>query len=120
MSDPTVDDTVLRDILEGCEGVQGGPYLLDKFAAYIWAPSEKGGDFPIGDNVGETEAGVPVMRLRGWGYYAGNGQGGLGLSPQEAAARQRRTGEHLARLDPQTVASIITELLALRNSGERP
>jgi hypothetical protein len=84
---PDVSTDRLREILAGCEGVQGGPWKLDKFACYIWAPSEKGGDFPIMDEVAEKGN---VARLRGWGYYTGNGHGALGLSPAEGEGRQPR------------------------------
>ena len=110
----TIGENELRAILDGLEGVQGGPWKLDKFACYIWAPSEKGGDFPLMDELGEKGK---VAELRGWGYYTGNGQGALGLDPHEAQRRQRLTGEHVARLDPETVRSIVTELLELRRSS---
>jgi hypothetical protein len=110
---PDVSTDRLREILAGCEGVQGGPWKLDKFACYIWAPSEKGGDFPIMDEVAEKGN---VARLRGWGHYTGNGHGALGLSPAEGEGRQRLTGNHVASLDPQTVSSIITELLSRREA----
>jgi hypothetical protein len=106
-----ISDDKLREILAGCEGAQGGPWKLDKFAAYIWAPSEKGGDFPVMDDPAENGR---VAQMRGWGYYTGNGRGALGLPPEEAGMRQKLTGEHVARLDPATVSSIISELLDLR------
>lgn len=93
----------ILEIAAGTEGVQGGPWKLDKFACYIWAPSEKGGDFPLMDEPGEHGR---VAELRGWGYYTGNGHGALGLHPDEAKNRQRLTGEHVARLDPATVKKL--------------
>lgn len=106
-----IGDDRLREILTGCEGVQGGPWQLDKFACYVWAPSEKGGDFPVMDEPGQNGR---VVELRGWGYYTGHGHGALGLPAEEAKRRQRLTGEHVARLDPQTVSSIVSELLSHR------
>jgi len=112
MSDTdTLSERLIREIIEGCEGAQGGPWKLDKFACYVWAPSEKGGDFPLMDELGGNER---VAEMRGWGYYTGNGHGALALSPAEAKNRQRMTGEHIARLDPATVRSAFTELLANR------
>lgn len=108
----------LEEMLAGLEGVQGGPWKLDKFACYVWAPSEKGGDFPLMDELGEKGR---VAELRGWGYYTGKGHGALGLDPDEAARRQRLTGEHVARLDPDTMRLILTEIIAsraLRSSSE--
>ncbi len=105
----------LTEIKVGLEGVQGGPWKLDSFACYIWAPSEKGGDFPLMDDPGENGR---VVEMRGWGYYTGLGHGALGLHPDEAKKRQRLTGEHVARLDPQTVAAWIAETEALRAQVE--
>ena len=99
----TLTEQQVREIREGCEGVQGGPWKLDKFAAYVWAPSEKGGDFPLMDEPGEHGR---VIELRGWGYYTGNGSGALALAPDEAERRQRLTGEHVARMDPATVSAL--------------
>jgi hypothetical protein len=99
----TLTSTKVIEIAAGTEGVQGGPWKLDKFACYIWAPSEKGGDFPLMDEPGEHGR---VAELRGWGYYTGNGHGALGLHPDEAKNRQRLTGEHVARLDPATVKEL--------------
>lgn len=86
MSDPTVDDTVLRDILEGCAKATPGPWEVGRYAGtssyrMVWDPGRRH----------MCIESVPA-----------------------------ETAEHIAHLDPQTVASIITELLALRNSGERP
>lgn len=91
------------DIAAGTEGVQGGPWKLDKFACYIWAPSEKGGDFPLMDELGENGR---VAEMRGWGHYTGRGEGGLRLSEADATQRQRLTGEHIARLSPEIVAQL--------------
>jgi hypothetical protein len=107
MSDMT--EARVREILDGCEGVQGGPWKLDEFACYVWAPSEKGGDFPLMDEPGEHGR---VVELRGWGYYTGNGHGALGLDPDEAKRRQRLTGEHVAHCDPDTVRSLCTLALS--------
>lgn len=83
------DMSELREKLrKGLEGAQSGPYKLDARGSYIWAPSEKGGDFPVGDRIGRDDTGIPVMRLRGWGYYTGNGHGALGLSAAESALEQ--------------------------------
>lgn len=99
----------LEAIIAGCEGVQGGPWKLDAFACYVWAPSAKGGDFPLMDELGEKGR---VAELRGWGYYTGNGHGALALPADEARERQRLTGEHVARLDPQTVKAMAELALA--------
>lgn len=107
-----VSDERLREIISGCEGVQGGPWQLDAFACYVWAPSEKGGDFPLMDELGEKGR---VAELRGWGYYTGHGHGALGLDPDEGKRRQKLTGEHVARLDPATVKALATELLNRRS-----
>lgn len=104
----------LQAIIDGCEGVQGGPWKLDKFACYVWAPSQKGGDFPVMDDPGENGR---VVGLRGWGYYTGKGHGALGLTPEEARAHQQKTGEHVARLDPETVKAMALELQALRSQS---
>lgn len=109
-----VSEERLREILAGVEGVQGGPWKLDKFACYVWAPSEKGGDFPLMDDIAENGR---VAELRGWGYYTGRGHGALGLLTDDAKNRQRLTGEHVARLDPETVRSIVSELLARRSAS---
>lgn len=97
----------LRD---GLEGVQGGPWHLDKHAVFIFAPSEKGGDFPLGDEV----CGGRVMRLRGWGYYTGRGHGALALPEDEAVKRQRLTGEHIARCSPENIAALLEDLSTSR------
>ena len=101
----------LRD---GLEGVQGGPWHLDKHAVYIFAPAEKGGAFPLGDEV----CGGRVMRLRGWGYYTGRGHGALALPEDEAAKRQRLTGEHIARCSPENIAALLDALSASRARSE--
>jgi hypothetical protein len=100
----TLSPELLNAIEAGCDGAQGGPYKLDKFAAYIWAPSEKGGDFPLMDDIAENGK---VARMRGWGYYTGKGHGALGLDPDEAVRRTRLTGEHFARLDPATARELV-------------
>jgi hypothetical protein len=108
-----ISDEALAAIKQGLEGVQGGPWKLDKFACYVWAPSEKGGDFPLMDELGENGR---VAELRGWGYYTGKGHGALGLDPDDARNRQRLTGEHVARLDPRTVASLIARVEAAESA----
>jgi hypothetical protein len=100
----TLSPELLNAIEAGCDGVQGGPYKLDKFAAYIWAPSEKGGDFPLMDDLAENGK---VAGMRGWGHYTGKGHGALGLDADEAVRRTRLTGEHIARLDPATVLELV-------------
>ena len=92
-TDTVVSEERLREILDGCEGVQGGPWRLDEFACFVWAPSEKGGEFPIMDDLAEFGR---VGELRGWGHYTGSGHGALGLPADEAKERQRLTGKHNA------------------------
>jgi septal ring factor EnvC (AmiA/AmiB activator) len=115
MSEPArstdvTSDELIAALLAGLEGVQGGPYKLDKRGSYIWAPSAKGGDFPVGDYIGRDDDGIPVMRLSGWGYYTGKGHGALGLTEDEAEAIQRRTGEHLARCSPENIRALLARI----------
>lgn len=116
MSDTPSTTELLDEIERGLEGVQGGPWKLDKLACYVWAPSEKGGDFPLMDEPGENGR---VVGMRGWGYYTGTGHGALGLPYEDARARQQRTGEHIARLDPDTVRELV-RLARIGAAAEAP
>jgi len=101
--------TKIASIRAGLEGVTPGPWELDKFASYIWAPFEKGGKFPILDDIGKDDK---VARLRGWGHYTGDGLHALRLSPEEAVKHQRLLGEHIAHCDPGTIKAILDALEA--------
>lgn len=69
-----------------------GPWVIDKHALAIWAPSEKGGETKIFD-------------IRGWGYLTGLGHGALGLPHEEAKAIQTANGR-LAAAAPEYHAFI--------------
>ncbi len=74
--------TVSREDLKRlCEGATAGPWSwqYDK----IFAPSERGGSFNVAD-------------VRGWGFFTGNGHGGLALPEKEAVARQDANAAFIA------------------------
>lgn len=65
------------------EGAADGPWTVCPHSDFIEAPSEKGGNFPLG-------------MVRGWGYYTGGGHGALGLSQAEGLVRQKANARLLA------------------------
>jgi hypothetical protein len=88
MSD-AVSGTVLRDILAGCEGVAPGPW-------------ERRADPSHYDSVTDIYAqGFIIAQTCGKSFDG-----------MEARAA------HIARLDPQTIASIVSELIARREADE--
>jgi hypothetical protein len=88
MSD-AVSGTVLRDILAGCEGVTPGPW-------------ERRADPSHYDSVTDIYAqGFIIAQTCGKSFDG-----------MEARAA------HIARLDPQTIASIVSELIARREADE--
>jgi hypothetical protein len=69
-----------------------GHWHVDKFhPSYIWAPYER----PL-KNGGQGE--FTPLQIRGWGYYTGDGDGCLALSPEEATERQWATGRFVAEV----------------------
>lgn len=107
-----------RELRDGVDGVQGGPWKFQSRIGYVLAPSAKGGDFHLSDRVGLDDDHVQVMRVRGWGYYTGGGHGALGLSPEVAANIQNRTGEHVARCHPDNILRLLDALASLRAEKE--
>lgn len=101
----TVSDEKLREILAGCEGVTPGPWYTTRSP---WFRSDDGvlcgsPDGNIAYMIADCDDGFNPRD-----EYTGPFE--LGNKDADAA--------HIARLDPQTVASIITELLARRTAIE--
>lgn len=87
MTSPLTDEQ-LKDMLAGCSGVTPGPWQREE-------PSEW-------SSVTETRVGAPgdtLATLRWARNTSGNAH---------------RDASHIARGDPQTISSLITELLELR------
>lgn len=86
MTQQSVEDDKLREILAGCEGVTPGPWVVYHDTC---AQCEKNGTAEYG-----------ISGLPG-GYHAPFGK--------------KADAAHIAACDPQTITSIITELLASRS-----
>jgi hypothetical protein len=91
MSD-AVSGTVLRDILAGCEGVTAGPWHL----------------YDVGDQPSLCPADAKGTSLLTIVDEAEHGS--------FAAFHSNQDAEHIARIDPQTIASIVSELIARREA----
>lgn len=101
-----VSDDRLREIVAGCEGVTPGPYKVRHH------PLDEGHFF--------VEA--PPHIQKGTGIKAAYGIEVLGEDTGESfypLEQKKRDAAHIARLDPQTVASMASELLAARQEIER-
>lgn len=97
-----LDEKALREILDGCEGVTPGPWgwsIIDASMASLGVLPDPGSGDPHVLSVSPCES----CRGDEWEW-------GKCLTPNKPDA------DHIARLDPQTVASIVTELLELRAS----
>ena len=84
----TISSDDLRAILAGCEGVTPGPWEAGHH--WVFVP-------PLDAANNQTKALRNILR-------------------DVSAEELQPNAAHIARLDPQTVASIITELLSLRES----
>jgi hypothetical protein len=87
----------LREILAGCEGGTPGPWRVPRKTPFVLRDP---GPFP-GDAYGSVQIGE-------CGNWRDKDLVPFNMDRWMADAR------HIARLDPETVASIVTELLALR------
>jgi hypothetical protein len=83
------------------QGATPGPWTGDPHGGFIWAASEKGGSFTVGE-------------VMGWGYFTGHGHGALGLSNDEAEKRQRANQALLA-----AAPALAAEVVRLREENER-
>lgn len=94
-----ISDERLREILAGCEGVTPGPW---------WGEP----------HYDEMERGCAVIAATPHGPLPGNPTRGMLAFAVQVDPANAKVAEadaaHIARLDPDTVRSIITELLELR------
>lgn len=73
------------------EWVGGAPWPSD----WVVAPNTKiGGHFHVAD-------------IRGWGYFTGHGDGGLGLPDDVALAHQGVLAKHVALANPSAILDLI-------------
>lgn len=70
------------------------PWARDEHALGIWAPSERGGE-------------TKFLDVRGWGYLTGHGHGALGLSADEAKARQTSVADHIVSASPANTIALV-------------
>lgn len=91
-----VSGTVLRDILAGCEGVTPGPWKT-------WAVEFVYSSGPDGANICAASEPRATKEI---GY----------TKPALGSEESATNALHIARLDPQTIASIVSELIARREA----
>lgn len=86
-----VDERLLLEIIEGCEGVTPGPWAIEPHVSYM-------------------DADYAQINGKGWGWFARVCVRVDGAPSKGGEAN----AAHIARLDPQTVHALATELLAAR------